>query len=181
LVLLHDCIACQHGDHSEHVEHPEVAPAGMMGGWSCPCTGDCAERNKNRRSIIDDIIPMVPMGPENNIFTGSYDMPRPGAVVKINKPHTYLHNAYTRAASAREELQELLKLDNLTDEDKEAFNSLYHQTRKLAEALDRTRTMYSKGIRVQEVEGDAIEQQSDNGDKTPDAEEQTPPIPPAAS
>lgn len=47
-----DCIACQHGQHGSHIEVPGPVPEGMIGGWICPCTGDCAERNPPPKSIL---------------------------------------------------------------------------------------------------------------------------------
>lgn len=44
MTMIHDCIPCQHGDHSGHIDTPGTVPKGMLGGWQCPCTGDCAER-----------------------------------------------------------------------------------------------------------------------------------------
>lgn len=40
-MLQHPCIPCQHGDHDGHIGVPEAASEGMMGGWSCPCRGEC--------------------------------------------------------------------------------------------------------------------------------------------
>lgn len=41
MVMLHPCIACQDGDHANHIPMPGPVPEGMIGGWACPCEGDC--------------------------------------------------------------------------------------------------------------------------------------------
>lgn len=56
----YDCIACQHGEHSGHVEYPEKPPPGMMGGWHCPCIGDCATRHRDRGQAVRLIPGPVP-------------------------------------------------------------------------------------------------------------------------
>jgi hypothetical protein len=52
MVFLGDCQACQWGDHAGHDPHPQVPPEGMIGGWSCPCAGDCAERNQKPEPVL---------------------------------------------------------------------------------------------------------------------------------
>lgn len=37
------CIACQYGQHDEHIDYPEIPSPGVMGGWHCPCKGECVE------------------------------------------------------------------------------------------------------------------------------------------
>lgn len=46
MTLLVDCLACQHGDHKRHVSGSPPVTGRIGGGWQCPCTGDCAERNR---------------------------------------------------------------------------------------------------------------------------------------
>lgn len=42
MVALVTCIACQYGDHSNHVEWVSKPPEGMCGGAICKCQGDCS-------------------------------------------------------------------------------------------------------------------------------------------
>lgn len=46
MIALFLCIACQHGDHGNHVEQVVAAPPGMLGGVTCPCKGECVEALK---------------------------------------------------------------------------------------------------------------------------------------
>lgn len=46
-MLVADCIACQFGDHSGHVEWPSKPPPGVIGGHKCACTGEC-ENDRGR-------------------------------------------------------------------------------------------------------------------------------------
>ena len=55
MVLLHDCIPCQYGHHEEHQDVPGPVAEGIIGGWRCPCTGDCVERNKGRYSEVIEV------------------------------------------------------------------------------------------------------------------------------
>lgn len=41
MVALHLCSACRFGRHEDHVKAFAPAPEGMMGGFECPCQGDC--------------------------------------------------------------------------------------------------------------------------------------------
>lgn len=52
-MLVADCIACQHGDHSGHVEWPHKPPKGVIGGHKCECKGDCAERYAKHQERIE--------------------------------------------------------------------------------------------------------------------------------
>jgi hypothetical protein len=40
------CIPCQYGDHEEHIDYPERPAPGVMGGWHCPCKGECVEHTR---------------------------------------------------------------------------------------------------------------------------------------
>lgn len=40
--VVRDCSGCAAGNHPAHREHEGLD--GVLGGVSCPCTGDCAER-----------------------------------------------------------------------------------------------------------------------------------------
>jgi hypothetical protein len=46
MVMLHDCIACQYGDHSGHHEVIQAVDDDVIGGAACGCDGNCAERYK---------------------------------------------------------------------------------------------------------------------------------------
>jgi hypothetical protein len=35
------CNGCMMGEHERHVEDHAPAPEGVMGGFRCPCTGEC--------------------------------------------------------------------------------------------------------------------------------------------
>jgi hypothetical protein len=51
---LHPCIPCQYGAHDEHIEWPERAAEGVMGGWRCPCKGECRDRASHLAIEEDD-------------------------------------------------------------------------------------------------------------------------------
>lgn len=44
-MIVHPCIPCQYGDHDHHMDTPEPAVKGVMGGWSCACRGECRGRD----------------------------------------------------------------------------------------------------------------------------------------
>lgn len=46
---LSPCIPCQYGAHEEHVDVPGPVPEGVIGGWVCPCKGECIE---NQVSVV---------------------------------------------------------------------------------------------------------------------------------
>ena len=48
MVMLTDCPACQHGRHDDHVKDWSRAPEGVMGGYACPCEGECVQRERSR-------------------------------------------------------------------------------------------------------------------------------------
>jgi hypothetical protein len=43
-----DCMPCRYGMHGDHVPVPGPVADDVIGGWICPCEGDCAERNRER-------------------------------------------------------------------------------------------------------------------------------------
>lgn len=53
MVLVHDCIPCQYGDHDKCMGHYAPAPPGMIGGAMCGCSGECRERAKRTVEVID--------------------------------------------------------------------------------------------------------------------------------
>lgn len=44
MVCLTYCQACQFGFHEDHVQDFAPAPPGVMGGFRCPCEGECVTR-----------------------------------------------------------------------------------------------------------------------------------------
>jgi hypothetical protein len=60
MVLVHLCIACQHGDHAGHIQG-QKAPPGVLGGWECPCTGNC--KPPARWIAAEDVTPQAMMQP----------------------------------------------------------------------------------------------------------------------
>jgi hypothetical protein len=56
VTLLVDCAACQHGDHEGHVAGHN-AVAGRLGGWQCPCPGDCDDRYRDQAHALADLVP----------------------------------------------------------------------------------------------------------------------------
>lgn len=48
------CIACQYGQHDEHIDYPEKPSKGVMGGWHCPCNGECVDEYAKRHRVIAD-------------------------------------------------------------------------------------------------------------------------------
>lgn len=57
------CIPCQYGAHEEHIEVIEACPPGMMGGASCPCQGECRQRQAIRAATVLadlEVLPSVP-------------------------------------------------------------------------------------------------------------------------
>ena len=47
------CIPCQYGNHEAHVPR-QPAPKGVIGGFECPCTGDCKDTHP---PVVDVGIP----------------------------------------------------------------------------------------------------------------------------
>ncbi len=43
MVALSPCTGCRFGKHEDHVSNYAPAPPGVIGGFMCPCRGDCAE------------------------------------------------------------------------------------------------------------------------------------------
>ena len=50
-MMIHDCIPCQWGDHSKHVEWPSKPPKGVIGGWKCECDGSCETDGRRERRV----------------------------------------------------------------------------------------------------------------------------------
>lgn len=46
-MLIHECIACQHGLHDRHRDTVTASVPGLIGsGHECPCRGECVERHR---------------------------------------------------------------------------------------------------------------------------------------
>lgn len=46
MVCLTYCHACQFGMHDDHIKDFAPAPPGVMGGFMCPCEGECVDDYK---------------------------------------------------------------------------------------------------------------------------------------
>jgi hypothetical protein len=54
MVMIHDCIPCQYGDHDGHIDVPGPVPEGLIGGWRCDCKGECRDRPRPEPKYIED-------------------------------------------------------------------------------------------------------------------------------
>lgn len=60
MVCLALCVSCRFGDHDWHVKDYALAQTGMLGGFQCPCVGDCAGNMPSSIAIVLEMLQREP-------------------------------------------------------------------------------------------------------------------------